>query len=195
MFEPSPELRSLAADSTCCWYAAYTKPCHEKRVEQHLRTRDIESFLPLYSRKRRWNNGCTVVVERPLFPGYVFVHIAINDRVRVLDLSGVLSIVGTRRGPVALPADEISRLRAGLPLVHAEPHALLTIGDTARISRGPLQGMVGVITRQKNSLRVVLTIELIMKSVAVEISAEDLEPVQRLSHASSQRSAFAAQLR
>jgi transcription antitermination factor NusG len=159
------------------WYAAYTKPCHEKRVAEHLQIRNIELFLPLYCSKRRWNNGCNVTLERPLFPGYVFVHIPANERVRVLELSGVLSIVGTSREPTPLPDEDIERLRSGLHLVNVEPHPVLAIGEKVRICRGPLRGASGIVTRLKNGLRVVLTIDLIMKSVAVEVCADDVEPI------------------
>ena len=131
---------------------------------------------PLDRSARRWNNGC-VPPERPLFPGYVFVHIPPDERVRVLELSGVVSIVGTTREPTPLPDEDIERLRSGLHLVHAEPHPTLTMGETVRIRRGPLQGMTGVVTRQKNSFRVVLTVDLIMKSVAVEVCADSVEPI------------------
>src|SRR6266436_10174465 len=162
-------------DASRRWYAAYTKPCHEKRVAEHLEIRKIESFLPLYRGSRRWNNGCNITLERPLYPGYVFVHIPTDERVRVLELSGVVSIVGTTREPTPLPDEDIERLRSGLHLVHAEPHPTLTMGETVRIRSGPLQGMTGVVTRQKNSFRVVLTVDLIMKSVAVEVCTDNVE--------------------
>jgi len=171
------ELKPILLDTSRRWYAAYTKPCHEKRVADHLEIRNIELFLPLYLSSRRWNNGCKVVLERPLFPGYVFVHISPSERVGVLELSGVISIVGTTRQPTPLPDEDIERLRSGLHLVHAEPHPALTMGETVRIRRGPLQGMTGVVARQKNSFRVVLTVDLIMKSVAVEVCADNVEPV------------------
>jgi transcription antitermination factor NusG len=170
------ERKSNLPDTSRRWYAAYTKPCHEKRVAEHLEIRKIELFLPLDRSARRWNNGC-VPPERPLFPGYVFVHIPPDERVRVLELSGVVSIVGTTREPTPLPDEDIERLRSGLHLVHAEPHPTLTMGETVRIRRGPLQGMTGVVTRQKNSFRVVLTVDLIMKSVAVEVCADSVEPI------------------
>jgi transcription antitermination factor NusG len=78
-----------------------------------------------------------------------------------LELSGVISIVGASREPTALPDQGIERLRFGLPLVHAEPHPVLAIGGTVRFCRGPLGGMTGIVTHQKNSFRVVLSLELI----------------------------------
>jgi len=171
------ERKSVLSDTSRRWYAAYTKPCHEKRVAEHLEIRNIELFLPLYFSSRRWNNGCKVTLERPLFPGYVFVRIPADERVNVLELSGVVSIVGTARQPTPLPDEDIERFRSGLHLVHAEPHPGLTVGETVRIRRGPLQGMTGVVTRQKNGFRVVLTVDLIMKSVAVEVCADNVEPI------------------
>lgn len=147
-------------------------------MAEHLQRLGIEQFLPVYHSERRWRNGCSVTLERPLFPGYVFVHIPASERVRVLELSSVIAIVSNGRTPVPLPDEEIARLRSGLPLVRAEPHPLLTVGQAARICRGPLEGLTGIVTRQKNNLRVVLTLDLIMKSVAVEVSADDIEPVQ-----------------
>lgn len=161
------------------WYAACTKPCHEKRVAEHLRLREIDLFLPVYYSERRWRNGCNMMLERPLFPGYIFIHLPASEQVRVLELSSVVSIVSNGRTPVPLPDEEIARLRAGLPLVKAEPHPVLTVGETARICRGPLEGLTGVVTRQKNRLRVVLTLDPIMKSVAVEVSMEDIEPIAK----------------
>ena len=166
--------------SEVCWYAACTKPCHEKRVAEHLRARDIALFLPLQPSKRLWRNGCHVTLERPLFPGYVFVHIPPNQRLRVLELSGVHSMVSNGRTPIPLSDEEISRLRVGLPLVNAEPHPLLTVGEAARICRGPLEGLTGILTRQKGNLRVVLTLDIIMKSVAVEVSVCDIVRIQQI---------------
>jgi transcription antitermination factor NusG len=185
------ERKSTLPDTARRWYAAYTKPCHEKRVAEHLEIRKIALFLPLYRTSRRWNNGCKVTLEMPLLPGYVFVHIPANERIRVLELSSVVSIVGTGREPTPLPDEDIERLRAGLHLVHAQPHANLTMGEIVRIGRGPLKGMTGVVTREKNSLRVVLTVDLIMKSVAVEVSADDLERLSKPEPSYSASAAYA----
>jgi len=160
------------------WFAVYTSPRHEKRVGEYLKQREIEHYLPLYHVRRKWRNGSTVTLELPLFPGYLFVHIDRGARVRVLETPGVLSFVGGTGGkPASLPEAEIDALRTGLPLRHAEPHALLTLGQRARICSGPLTGMEGVVVRTKNSLRVVLTVEMIMQSVSEEVDGSELEPV------------------
>src|SRR6202050_3721043 len=76
--------------------AGFTPPCHEKRVAEHCQVRDIESFLPTYQSTRRWRNGCTVSIESPLFPGYVFIRVNQTNKVRVLELPGVVRMVGAR---------------------------------------------------------------------------------------------------
>jgi transcription antitermination factor NusG len=160
------------------WYAVYTSSCHEKQVAEHLKVREIVHFLPLYSSVRRWNSGRIVTRECPLFPSYIFVQGACEDRGRIVSVPGVLSIVGTSRAATPLPESEIEILRYGLHLHNAEPHPFLKVGEKARICSGSLAGMEGVVLRHKNSTRLVLTLDLIMQSVAVEVAAADLEPLQ-----------------
>jgi len=168
-----------SAPASAPWLAAYTFSCQEKRVAKHLSTRHIEFFLPVHRKTSRWKNGLLVLVERPLFPGYVFVKIDCKDRVRVLELPGVHSLVGAGRQPTALPYDEIETLRRGMHLVNAEPHPYLQSGEKVLIRKGPLEGMAGIVLRQRNSTRVVLTLDLIKKSISVEVAGEDVELVGR----------------
>lgn len=158
------------------WFAAYTAPRHEKAVLRHLAVRHLESFLPLYTSVRRWKNGCRVAVEQPLFPGYVFVHIQRRHSPKVLQVPGVVSIVSNGREPSALLSHEIESLRAALPQRFYEPHAYLAIGDKVRVVNGPLAGLAGILVRKKTNLRVVLSLDLIMQSVAVEIGMDEIEP-------------------
>ena len=136
----------------------------------------IEHFLPVTKNKRRWKNGCSVIVEEPLFPGYLFVRIDRSERTQVLSVPGVHSIVGTGKDPIALPQFEIEALRKSVDFLKMEPHPYLSVGERATILRGPLAGMMGIVTRKKNGLRFILSLDLIMKSVAVELDAADLEP-------------------
>jgi transcription antitermination factor NusG len=160
------------------WFAVYTTPRHEKRVAQYLTLKGIEHYLPVYHTQRKWKDGSKVTLELPLFPGYLFVCIGRNERVPVLQVPGVLNMVGgTGRQPAALPEGEIEALRSGLIVRHARPHPLLTAGQRARIRSGALAGMEGIVVRQKNSLRVVLTMNLIQQSVAVEVDAMELDLV------------------
>jgi transcription antitermination factor NusG len=160
------------------WFAVFTSPRHEKRVQQHFSQRDVENYLPIYRSPRKWRNGLKVVLDLPIFPGYIFVHIKRTERVRVLEVPGVLAIVGgTANRMTPLPETEVEALRSGLHLRQAEPHPFLTVGERVRIRSGALAGLEGIVVLKKNRLRVVLTMDLIMQSIAVEVDGEDLEPV------------------
>ena len=157
------------------WYAVYTNPRHEKRVAHHFGQRQIESFLPLYRVHRRWRDGSRVELDLPLFPGYIFTRIGRRERIRVLEVPGVLTIVGFGEEPAALPEAEIEALRSGLHLRRVEPHPYLVVGARARIRTGALAGMEGILVQKKNNLRVVLTLDQIRQSMAVEVDACELE--------------------
>ncbi len=157
------------------WFAAHTGSCQEKRVAQHLSARNIDFFLPVYRDESNWKNGLRVLIERPIFPGYVFVKIERSVRVRVLELPGVRSIVGAGREPVPVPSEEIEILRQCIRCRKVEPHPFFKVGDRATIRTGPLSGMAGIVIRRKNSYRLVLSVDLIMKSVSVEIDERELE--------------------
>jgi len=157
------------------WYAIQTSPRHEKRVREHLRDRGVECFLPLFRTIHRWKNGCKAQVELPLFPCYLFVSIPQRERFRVLDVPGVLSFVGPRGEPARLSDFEIETLRSGLHLQKFEPYRGLAIGQKVRINAGALQGLEGTLVRNANGLRVVITVDLIQQSVAVELDADVVE--------------------
>ncbi len=160
------------------WHAVYTAPRHEKRVAQHLEQRQVEHFLPTYTSQRRWKDGSKVTLQLPLFPGYIFVRIARRQRVRVLESPGVVCIVdGTGKAPAILPKEQIDALRSGLSERRVEPHPLLVVGQRGRIRCGAFAGMEGVVMRLRKNFRVVLTVDLIMQSMAVEVDAHDLEMI------------------
>lgn len=168
---------TLRAQSGPEWFAVYTTARHEKHVADLLQQRDIECYLPLYTTTRRWQKRKPADLQLPLFPTYVFVHILRNERVPVLSVPGVVAIVGAPNEPWPLPDFEIDAMRNGLHLRAVEPHPYLVVGARARISSGPLAGLEGVLQRKRNDLRVVLSLEGIMRSVAVEVSIHELEPV------------------
>jgi transcription antitermination factor NusG len=174
------QMHGLAvAQGSANWFAAYTNSHHEKRVAWQFGERQIKSFLPLYGARRRWRNRCEMNLELPLFPNYVFVRIDPRERVRVLEVPGVLSLVGFGRKLASLPDFEIEALRGGLGQRKIEPHPYLVIGERVRIKTGSLMGMEGVLVRKKNNFRVVLALDVIMQCVAVEVDADDLEPVNK----------------
>jgi transcription antitermination factor NusG len=156
------------------WYAAYTRANHEKGVSGQLQLRSIESFLPLYEKVSRWKDR-RVRLELPLFSGYVFVRMALEEKLRVLQVPGVVHLVGFRQ-PTAINAEQMQVLRTGLNgTVHAEPWPYLAIGRHVRIKTGPFRGLDGVLTRKKTGFRVVLSLELIQRSIAVEVDGLDID--------------------
>jgi transcription antitermination factor NusG len=157
------------------WYAAYTCANHEKRVAAELHVRSVEHFLPLYSSVRHWKDR-RVNLELPLFPGYVFVRLPLCDRLHVLQISSVVRLVGFNGLPTALPDEEMEVLRCGLSQrSHAKPHPFLTVGRRVRIIGGPFAGLEGVLKRKRNNLRVVVSVESIMRSIVVEVEEVELE--------------------
>jgi len=156
------------------WYAVYTKAHHEKRVEQQMRQRGIDCFLPVYKAVRRWKDR-RKILELPLFPGYVFVHLPWRARLQVLQLPGVVEFVSCGGHPVPLADSEIDSLRNGLHFACAKPNPYLRVGRHVRIRSGPLTGIEGILARRKDKLRVVLSIHLIQRSIAVEVDEEAIE--------------------
>ena len=159
------------------WYAVKTCPRHEKRVHEDLKLSSLESFLPLYETVRRWKNGCKARVELPLFPGYLFARINPRERFKVLSLPGAVAIVGSPSGPWPLPEAEIATLRASMQSQKFAPHAYLAMGQRVRIKSGPLANMTGFLVRESEGFRMVLTVEMIRQSAAVEVDADNVEPI------------------
>ena len=159
------------------WYAVYTSANHEKRVAEQLSQRSVENFLPLYVSVRRWKDR-RVTLQLPLYPGYVFVRMALRERLRVVQVPGVARLVGFDSTPAAMPEEEIEAMRRGLERgVRLEPHPYLTVGRHVQIKNGPLAGLKGILRRWKGNWRVIISLDLIQRSVSVEMSASDLEPV------------------
>ena len=170
-----PAYRSTEAEVN--WFAVYTLPKNEQSVVRHLDVRQIESFLPTYERTHIWKNRQRVKVIQPLFPTYLFVRIDPKERSRVLGAPGVLRLVGSSQGALPVPDTEIEFLRSDFCRQRVEPYRDLVIGQRVRIKCGPMQGVQGTLIRKKSGLRFVLTLELINQHAAVEVSAEELDPV------------------
>ncbi|GAC1617536.1 MAG: UpxY family transcription antiterminator [Candidatus Acidiferrum sp.] len=157
------------------WYAAHLRAHHEKKVAAEFQRRDVEHFLPVYRSLRRWKDRL-VNLELPLFPGYAFVRLALRNRLRVLQVPGVVRLVGPGGVPESLPEQEMEQLRAGTNGGgKLAPHPYLVVGSKARIVRGPLAGAEGILIRQKNAFRMVLSIGLIASSASMEVDAADIE--------------------
>src|SRR5215471_2254019 len=111
------------------WYAVQTRPRHEKKVAEEVRARAFEGFLPLHRSRRRWKNGVVADVELPLFPCYLFVRIPLSERVRLLQLPGVIGFAVNSVHPTALAEQDVEALRTMSALCRAEPHPFLKAGD------------------------------------------------------------------
>ena len=159
------------------WLAAYTRPRHESHVAEQLGVKGVESLLPTHERFTRWSDRIRRS-KAPLFPGYVFVHVSTDERVPVLQTIGVVNIVSVGGRPAPLGDEEIERIRAcGAHAGRIEPHPFLRIGHRVRVKHGPFAGWEGVLVEKQNGVRLVITVEQIMKSVAINLHGADVEPV------------------
>ena len=157
------------------WYVAQTCARHEKRVAEHLGCRGIEYLLPLYEKVSRWKDR-RVHLQLPLFAGYIFVRLPLCERLRVLQVPSITRLVGFGGMPVPVPAEEIRAVQSGLASrVQLEPHPFLTVGRHVQIKSGPLAGFQGILLRKKGSYRLVLSVELIQRSIAVDVDASDID--------------------
>jgi len=159
------------------WYAVYACANHEKRVAEQLASHGVEHFLPQYESVRRWKDR-KVRLQLPLFPGYLFVHLVAEGRLRVLQVPGVVRLVGFNGSPTPMPDEDLERIREFLGQgLRAEPHPYLRAGRRTRVVRGPLAGMEGIVLRRKSRNRLVLSFDLIQRSMAIEIDEADLAAV------------------
>jgi transcription antitermination factor NusG len=160
------------------WYAVYTRSRHEKTVAKQLAHKSVDHFLPVYETLRKWKNG-RFKVQLPLFPGYLFVHIPLQERLKVLQVPGVVHLVGSSGVPLPLPHAEIETIRDALTKgVQAHPHPYLKVGSRVRISSGPLEGLHGILLRRKGKLRVVVSVDLIMRSISLDVDAGEIGPMK-----------------
>jgi transcription antitermination factor NusG len=151
------------------WFALTVKPRHEKAVAEGLLARSIESYAPVYRERRRWSDRIQTV-ELPLFPRYVFCRYTFADRLKVIRVPGVQSVVGFGGEPAPVQDAEIDSVKAlvGSGLAVAPWH-YLRVGQRVRICAGPLSGLEGILTREKSGYRVVINVELLQRAVAVEV--------------------------
>jgi transcription antitermination factor NusG len=163
------------------WSAVYTRHQHERSIAEILEAKGFEIFLPLYESTRRWKDR-RKVISLPLFPCYVFVRGAHERRLPVLTTPGVHMIISRGERVATVPDEEIEAIRRTVEgPFSVEPHPFLRCGERVRVVRGSLEGVEGVLTRKKNLYRLVLSVEMLAQSVAVEIDALDVVPVVQCS--------------
>jgi transcription termination/antitermination protein NusG len=162
------------------WYALYVQVNHEKEVAKRLEQRSINAFLPLLESWSKRKDR-RLKLHLPIFPGYLFVHALLDNHthVEILKTPGALTILGNSQGPIAIPQYQIESLRSVLS--SSTPASLfpyLKEGNWVRVRRGPLTGCVGILVRQNPRRgRLVVSIDIVCKSVCVELDTEDVEPI------------------
>lgn len=159
------------------WYALRTKPKHEKCVAEHLEGKGYEQFLPLYQSWHR-SSGRLQRVLLPLFKGYLFCRFDPSQRLPILITPGVYIIVGRGKEPEPIPDEEIARIQTSCTSgLQVTPWPYLERGDLVRVECGPLQGLEGIFVNEKNTCRLVVSVEMLQRSVAVEVDREWVRPI------------------
>jgi transcription antitermination factor NusG len=162
------------------WYALQVRPRFEKAIASTLLSKGYEGFLPLYRHRSRWSDRMKEV-QLPLFTGYLFCRLDLNRRLPVLITPGVMHIVGIGKIPHPVDEFEIAALQSIVVSgLQAEPRSYLSIGERVRIELGPLAGTEGILTSLKGSSRLVVSVNLLQRSVSVEIDESWVVPVDPL---------------
>lgn len=167
----------LPPEAAPLWYAVRVRSKFERNVSTVLEHKGVEQFLPTYRSRRIWTDR-TKTLDLPLFPGYVFCRIPLEQRNRVVTTDGVVGLVGAGRQPIPVSDVEIEAIRTMIQSqVETQPWPFLKVGQTVRICNGSLSGIEGILIRVKNSWRLVVSLTLLERSVAVEIDAAYVSPV------------------
>jgi len=160
------------------WFAVRVRSNQERTAVAHLRERGYEEFAPCYKTERMWSDR-KKQIDQYLFPGYVFCRLNPNDRLPVLTAPGVVDLVGFGRIPTPIPEDEIERVRkmveSGLLV---SPFPFVKVGETILIERGPLAGVEGILVEEKGRYRLVVSINLLQRSVSAEVDRQSVRPVR-----------------
>lgn len=159
------------------WYALYVQVRHEKTVGAQIELRGIPCYVPLYEAVRRWSDRKTVV-SLPLFPGYIFVRVALSQANSLTGIRGAVSLVGFGNKPSPIPDEQIATLQAALSARASIPVPYFPTNTPVRILAGPLAGLEGVVMRDKGKSRMVVSLDMIMRSVSVELDPLDLERLE-----------------
>ncbi len=161
-------------DSEVHWFAVQVKPQHERTANFALQTKGFETYLPLYRDRRRWSDRMKEL-DAPLFPGYVFCRFPRARRTPLLATPSVQRVVSFGNGPVPVPDSEIESIRilinSGKPIKRGP---CLRAGQKVRIERGPLAGIEGTLVQERNTWRVVISVELLQRSVSTEIERDSV---------------------
>jgi transcription antitermination factor NusG len=155
----------------------YTRFQHEKSAASLLEKKNLEVFLPVYRTVHRWKDRNQLVIL-PLFPCYLFLRTDLHRKLEILRTAGVRWIVENAGHACEVPEAEVEAVRKICSVAaRLQPHPFLNHGDLVRVRKGPLIGMEGFFVRAKNQFRVVVSVDLLRKSVAVEVDLADVEPM------------------
>jgi len=161
------------------WYALYVQVNHEKEVVKRLEQKEVGCFLPLmetWSKRRDRRKK----IQVPMFPGYVFVHVFLDSymQLTVVKTPGALSLLHNSQGPLSIPSYQVENLRTMINSIQPlEIHPYLRQGDWVHVVRGPLAGCIGILNRvDPKKGRLIVSVDIIKKSVSVELDLEDVEP-------------------
>lgn len=161
------------------WYAIHTMPRHEKRIAQQLQEKRISTFLPLLQQVHQWSDRQSKV-DVPMFTCYAFVRIAqtIEQRLRVLRTPGVLAFVGSERQGTPIPEEQIENLQTAIrEKIPCALHPFTSAGQRVRIRGGSLNGVEGILVRQCGKQSVVISVELLRRSVSIRVEGFDIQLV------------------
>jgi transcription antitermination factor NusG len=173
------------------WYAIYARHQHEKMVAQILTSKGFEVFLPLYWTVHRWKDR-KKQVWLPLFPCYLFLQEGLSRQLDILKTPGVHGVVACGGRPAVIPEEEIDAIRQMVESgIRVEPHPFLKCGDRVRVKRGPLIGVEGILIRKKNQFHLVVSMEILGRSAAVEIDVSTVERVSSPRTAATSHSGLA----
>jgi transcription antitermination factor NusG len=170
-----PNLNKSAREGI--WFAVRTWPRYEKRVATELQSKELEVFLPLLASKRQWSDR-KQTVQLPLFPSYLFVRIpeALETRVAVLSTNGVTNFVGVRGAGIPIPECEIESVRSLLNHgISPQDHPFLNVGQRVRVRGSSLDGVEGILVAVNDDLSLIVSIQLIQRSLSVRIAGYQVE--------------------
>jgi transcription antitermination factor NusG len=160
------------------WYAIQTRSRHEKVVRDQLAARSITHLLPLWRKRSIWKDRIKLV-DVPLFSGYLFSYFALQDKLAVLETIGVIRIVGISGRPMPIPEEQITAVRSMMEHhLPCSPYPYLVEGMRVRIKRGLLAGAEGILIARKQKYRLIISVDLIQQSVAVDVDSAEVEPLE-----------------
>ena len=160
------------------WYALSTRARHEKKVYERLQQKQVDCFLPLQTKNRKWSDRYKIV-EEPLFSCYIFTNIALKDRLQVLQTDGAVRFVSFNGIPATIPQSQINAIKIVLEeKKEIERIDYLTPGQKIEVIQGPLKGTYGVLINVKNKHRLVLRLDSIMQAISVDIDYRDIKIIE-----------------